>query len=112
MANLNQEYSIQNADVVTQLTGLGSQMGVDIIIKAPAGKTITVETGSTIQLDWVDTTGAKKFAKVLTAGTINDSTGITFGPYYPDGVVFEDQAAVDAFFTTDVTAKIYKATIA
>lgn len=112
MANFTKSYDVQSADVVTQITGLGSQMGIDIIIKAKAGEAITVTTGSTIQLNWTDGNGAQTLAKVLIAGVINDTTGLTLGTYYPDGQVFADQTAVNNFFTGAITAKIYKATVA
>ncbi|WP_297637962.1 hypothetical protein [uncultured Clostridium sp.] len=113
MANLNQNYSVLDADVVTQLSGLGDNMGIDIAIAAPNGKAITVVNGATIELSWVDGNGAQTLAQVLVAGTIDGTSGpLLLGTYYPDGHVFADQAAVNAFFTTPISAKIYKATIA
>ncbi|MGL4873993.1 MAG: hypothetical protein ACRC30_05010 [Clostridium sp.] len=111
MANFNQIETVQSAEVVTQINGLGSQMGVDLIVKAPSGKTITVNAGATIELEWTDTTGTKKLAQTLTSGSIDDTIGKNLGTYYPEGVVFENQAAVDSFFTGKITTKIFNATI-
>lgn len=64
-----------------------------------------------IELSWVDGNRPNTIAQALNAGVIDDAVGVTLGSYYPDGVVFVDQAAVDAFFTTPISAKIYKANI-
>ena len=111
MANFSEVHVIAQDDIVYQITGLGDQMGIDIIIKAPDTKKIVVSAGATVQLNWTDTIGAQTLAKALVAGEINDSTGLTLGTYYPDGQVFTNQGEVDAFMGV-VAAKIYKATIA
>lgn len=113
MANLNQNYSVQSGDIVTQLSTLGNSMGIDISIAAPTGKTITINAGATIELKWVDANGSQSLAQVLVAGTIDGTTGpLLLGTYYPDGQVFANQAAVNAFFTTPISVKVYKVTIA
>lgn len=106
-ATYNENVVITTAEA--QITGFGSDMGVDLIIKASTGLTITVPTGATVQLTWTDQNGAQKVSQVLAQGTITDA-GRNLGTYYPSGHVFASQAEVDSFMGT-VTAKIWGVTM-
>lgn len=104
-------FSVNNtiATVEPQITGFGSSMGIELVIMAAATHTITTTATTTVELAWTDANGAHTVAQVLSAGTIDATTGLSIGVYYP-GQVFADQAAAATFMGT-ITAKIFGATI-